>query len=71
MSDGISEARRGTYFRDRSKGIFITNNQEEIDEKEKMERLRIIRAIQDEPDMERAQKILTDFKEGVPFREDF
>lgn len=62
MSDGITEARRGTYFLDRSE------SQEEREKRynEEMERLKqkrieVVKMIQAETDLEKAQDILLKF----------
>ena len=62
MSDGITEARRGTYFLDRSE------SQEERERRynEEMERLKqkrieVVKMIQAETDLEKAQDILLKF----------
>jgi len=62
MSDGITEARRGTYFLDRSE------TQEEREkrykdelERAKQKRVEVVKKIQGETDIEKAQDILLKF----------
>jgi len=62
MSDGITEARRGTYFLDRSETPEEREKlQNESMERYKQKRISVIHMIKDEPDIEKAQNILLEF----------
>jgi hypothetical protein len=62
MSDGISEARRGTYFLDRSESQEDREKRylDEL-EKAKEKRISVVNRIQSESDVEVAQEILLEF----------
>lgn len=62
MSDGISEARRGTYFLDRSESQEDREKRylDEL-EKAKQKRISVVNRIQSESDVEVAQEILLEF----------
>lgn len=62
MSDGITEARRGTYFLDRSESPEEREKRynEEM-ERLKQKRIEVVKMIQAETDLEKAQDILLKF----------
>ncbi|HPI81701.1 MAG TPA: hypothetical protein PK122_00510 [Candidatus Paceibacterota bacterium] len=62
MSDGITEARRGTYFLDRSESPEERERRynEEM-ERLKQKRIEVVKMIQAETDLEKAQDILLKF----------
>ena len=62
MSDGITEARRGTYFLDRSESQEEREKRynEEL-ERLKQKRIEVVKMIQAETDLEKAQDILLKF----------